>query len=241
MRSKKLEEGYVYWFRDMKKINNINQQLEETGNIIAEENKMLEGENRLAEKQERIRQQNIIYDCVYEKISGRLEELDYLVDHLPKEEKTAEEKMKYGAFLMAYIKRCSNLVLHVHQDHKVSTGEICLAIEESLNYVRLWGVKAFFSMESDCDIGGKAALLLYEFFQSVMELFWEETDTLLIILECGRQLRFYMELGGTKKGLPEQFMEKELTEVSGRFVNEREGNIEFITLQIPSDGIQEKK
>ena len=241
LRSKKLEEGYVYWFRDMKKINNINQQLEETGNIIAEENKMLEGENRLAEKQERIRQQNIIYDCVYEKISGRLEELDYLVDHLPKEEKTAEEKMKYGAFLMAYVKRCSNLVLHVHQDHKVSTGEICLAIEESLNYVRLWGVKAFFSMESDCDIGGKAALLLYEFFQSVMELFWEETDTLLIILECGRQLRFYMELGGTKKGLPEQFMEKELTEVSGRLVNEREGNIEFITLQIPSDGIQEKK
>ena len=142
---------------------------------------------------------------------------------------------------MAYIKRCSNLVLHVHQDHKVSTGEICLAIEESLNYVRLWGVKAFFSMESDCDIGGKAALLLYEFFQSVMELFWEETDTLLIILESGRQLRFYMELGGTKKGLPEQFMEKELTEVSGRLVNEREGNIEFITLQIPSDGIQEKK
>ena len=50
-----------------------------------------------------------------------------------------------------------------------------------------------------------------------------------------------MELGGTKKGLPEQFMEKELTEVSGRLVNEREGNIEFITLQIPSDGIQEKK
>ena len=96
-------------------------------------------------------------------------------------------------------------------------------------------------MESDCDIGGRAALLLYEFFQSVMELFWEETDTLLIILECGRQLRFYMELGGTKKGLPEQFMEKELTEVSGRLVNEREGNIEFITLQIPSDGIQEKK
>ena len=74
-----------------------------------------------------------------------------------------------------------------------------------------------------------------------MELFWKETDTLLITLECDRQLRFYMELCGSPKRLPEQFMEKELTEISGRIINEREGNTEFITLRISSDGIQEQK
>lgn len=54
--------------KDILQIQEINKKLTELGNILEEENAMLEGENRLAQQREQIRQKTVLYDTIMNRL-----------------------------------------------------------------------------------------------------------------------------------------------------------------------------
>lgn len=65
------------------------------------------------------------------------------------DEKAFIDTMKYACILNCYVKRCSNLLLLSHQNARIDSGELFLAISESLEYVRLFGIKAHASCKGE--------------------------------------------------------------------------------------------
>lgn len=74
-------------------------------------------------------------------------------------EKMFEHTMKYACILNAYIKRLSNMLLLYHQNCRIFSGELCLAISESLEYVRLYGIKAHFEYRGESLMAGERVLI----------------------------------------------------------------------------------
>ena len=75
--------------------------------------------------------------------------------------------MKYACILNAYIKRYSNLFLLSHQNRLIGSGELQLALMESLEYVRLYGMIAHGSFQGEASLPGNRILLVYRIFEAI--------------------------------------------------------------------------
>ena len=77
-------------------------------------------------------------------VSPQLKELNELLDSFEEQnDQDIREKLCYGGVLNVYIKRCSNLLIMSRQSGVLNVGELWLALSESLEYMRLYGIKAY--------------------------------------------------------------------------------------------------
>ena len=141
--------------------------------------------------------------------------------------------MKYGAVLVVYIKRCSNLILLMHQKEKISTGELQIAIEESLHYIRLYGVRSIGSIDSNMELSGSRILFLYTFFENVAERIIGNCSAWLINLECSEDICLRIEAQVKDLVIPVDFMHDRIEEFAGILQIENEQDAIFITLTLP--------
>ena len=79
LRSHAIHGGFGYWTKDISEINNLNRQLEDLGDVLAEENAILDAENKLAEERIGIEQQNKLYDDIAKSVSPQLDKLRTVV------------------------------------------------------------------------------------------------------------------------------------------------------------------
>lgn len=169
LKSRKIQGGFGYWIRDVSEISAINSQMKKLEGVMSEENVMLKAENRLAEKKSRISQQEEIYKNIAERVEPQIMKINEILEAEHKDEADFEKKMKYACILNVYIKRYSNLILLSGKSGRAQIGELFLAIDESLMYVRLYGIKArgFYSGEGRTHCG--SLLLVYGFFETIIE------------------------------------------------------------------------
>ena len=121
----------------------LNRNLEDVGDVLVEENAMLEGAIRLSEKKIKVEEKNQLYNEIAREVSPQLKELNELLDSLEQNDQDIREKLCYGGVLNVYIKRCSNLLIMSRQSGVLNVGELWLALSESLEYMRLYGIKAY--------------------------------------------------------------------------------------------------
>lgn len=169
LRSHKITGGYSFWIKDITEINAANRKLSDLGDVIAEENAMLEGENRLKEKKNRIIQQSRLYREIAQDLSEELKVLSGLLQNPPEEEAAFEKHIKYAAVYNVYIKRRSNLLLLSSEQSTISGTELALAIRESMDYVQLTGCKGLFTCDGSGLFPAEWMLLTYKLFQRVIE------------------------------------------------------------------------
>lgn len=227
--------GYVYWLKDLTEINEINNKLAELGKILEEDNALLCEEKIIAENKTQIQLKNRIYDSIYSQIAPQLRHLENILETVPDEEDVFEEKMKYGAVLVVFIKRCSNLILLMHQKEKISTGEFQIAVEESLRYIRLNGVRAIEIIESDMELSGSQILFMYTFFENVTELILGKCTDLLVSFECSEEICLRIEAQVKDITVPVNFMYDRIEEFSGVLQIENEQDTIFLTLTLPGN------
>lgn len=244
--------GYGYWTRDITEINRLNREIENLGDVIAEENTMLEAENRIKEKLMRIKEQNRLYDHISETVKPQLDTINSILDNLSQEEEEFEMTMKYACILNSYIKRHSNLLLLQKQNGALFGSELRRAVAESMEYVKLYGIKTLFSCcdEGACD--GKAALTAYEVFEGILEKTIPGASHMLVFLDiCTDGLYLKMEIeipdgmsdevpGGMSDGLsdgriPPDFMASKLSALGGSLETERDGATEYVSLALPRE------
>ena len=88
-------------------------------------------------------EKNQLYNEIAREVSPQLKELNELLDSLEQNDQDIREKLCYGGVLNVYIKRCSNLLIMSRQSGVLNVGELWLALSESLEYMRLYGIKAY--------------------------------------------------------------------------------------------------
>lgn len=195
LKSHRIQGGYCYWIKNMSEINHLNQMLEDVGNVLTEENAILEAENHMMEEQTKVCQQNALYDGIAKRVSLQLNEISRLIDVPVQDETAFIATMKYACILNCYVKRCSNLLLLSHQNERVDSSELFLAISESLEYVSLCGIKAHVFCKGVRQFLGEKILLVYELFENVLETSIPGVDALFVNMDVRDDaLSFQMEL-----------------------------------------------
>ena len=236
--------GYVNWTRDITEINRLNREIENLGDVIAEENTMLEAENRMKENLMRIEEQNRLYDYISETVKPQLDAINSILDNPPQEEEKFEMDMKYACILNSYIKRHSNLLLLLKQDGAPFGSELKRAISESLEYVKMYGVKTLFSCRDEGTCQGNDALTGYEVFEGILEKTIPGASHMLVFLDIctdGLYLRMEIEIPGEedKVGeigrIPPDFMASKLDISGGSLETERDGATEYVSLALPRE------
>ncbi|MGN1351141.1 MAG: histidine kinase N-terminal 7TM domain-containing protein [Anaerovoracaceae bacterium] len=237
LRSHAVNGGYGYWFKDVTEINRLNKELEDMGDLLNEENAMLKAENELAEKQSSIRQQNDLYKSINEGVRVQLDRLDALLKHPPQDEMEFERMMKYACILNTYVKRHSNMQLVFGKDGWLSSEELRLAVSESMEYVRLYGIKAHASFSGACEMGGRQILAAYEVYEAVLEMGMPDADALFVDIVSGSgNLTVRMEMNNPTALLPDQLWGDALAELGGSLKVEAEDSTEYIYLILPTGG-----
>ena len=108
---------------------------------------------------------------------------------------------------------------------------------ESLEYVRLYGVKTHGRYQGEGRLQGEKALFVYEFFQTVLESAFPGADALLLDLDLTEEvLLLQMELNAPGKMMSEQEKRQEIEALGGSYRLEISGQTEHISLVLPIGG-----
>ncbi len=240
LRSHPIHGGYGFWTKDISGINRLNRKLAETGNVLAEENAILEAENKLAEDRIRMEQQERLYSDIAGSVKAQLDEISTLLDTLPEDETAFEQTMKYICILNAYVKRRSNLLLLFHQNRYLSSIELRLAILESLEYVQLYGVRVHGDFSGEALLQGELLLAAYGLFEAALEAALPQTDAMLVRLQLsGGVLTLRMELNSPRACLAKDAMEETVTALGGTLETALEEQTEYVCLTLPIGGANE--
>lgn len=234
LRSSRILGGYCYWIKDISYINTLNSRLSELGNVLEEENAMLKAEQKLLQEQNRIRRQNALYDDISRKIRPQLDQISRILEESDREDGEFIRKMKYACILNAYVKRYSNLLLIARQNAYIDCGELWLALSETLNYVKLYGVKAYGICQGKASLPGDQLLIIYELFESILESAIPGSDVFLVnldILEAVLSLRITIET--PRELLTENILREKMHDLSGTLHLELEQQTEYISLRLP--------
>lgn len=237
LHSHAIRGGFGYWTKDITDLNRLNRELEELGDVLAEENAMLDAENKLAESRIHIAQQNLLYDSIAQRVGPQLEKLDRLLKALPEDEPGFQQAMKYACILNAYVKRCSNLLLLSHQGRQIGSGELWLAISESLEYVRLYGIKAYGACHGEGVLSQECGLAAYEVFENVLEAVIPGTNAVLVDLALSdTALCLRMELNQPGQVFEESGLRDTLAALKGTVNTEVDQNTAYVCLTLPLGG-----
>lgn len=237
LKSHAIHGGFGYWTKDISEINRLNCELADLGDVLTEENAMLDAENKLAEERIRIEQQNKLYDDIAKSVKPQLDKISMLIDKPAKNDENFELKMKYACILYAYIKRLSNMLLLFHQNEFIPSGELCLAITESLEYTRLCGIKVYFDYCGEVDLKGEYALLAYEVFEFVLESGIPKADAVLINLELSSDfLNLRIEMNNPNEIISKEFMKDRISALGAVLETETEQTTEYVSFVLPFGG-----
>ena len=239
-KSRAINGGFCYWMRDISQINMLNCELEDLGDVLAEENTMLEAENNMRVKRLRIEEQNKLYDDLARNVRSQLEKLQELLENLPENEEEFENKMKYACVLNAYVKRHSNLLLSFHESKRIYSDELRYSLVESLEYLRLYGIKAHSFYIGEGGFSGEKILLAYEVFEAAVEAALPRTDAILVNTVASEgSLTLRMELNAPQSLLAKDCLYEKISAQGGALEVETEGKTEYVTLIFPAGGEEE--
>lgn len=237
LKSKNMHGGFCYWTRDLSEIFRLNQEIYNLGDVLTEENAILTAENKLKEDRVRIRKKNELYDSLAVCVQSQIDKLNELIKSLTDEESAFEQAMKYACILNSYIKRYSNLLLLYHQKGQIDSSELCLAISESIEYVRQYGVKAYAAYAVEGILPGETILLVYEVFETVLEAGIPGADAVFVKLDRKEQtISFYMELNLPGKFVQEDMMREKIYACKGTIKIEKSNHTEYVHLELPTGG-----
>ncbi|MBQ9818537.1 MAG: hypothetical protein IJM59_13870 [Proteobacteria bacterium] len=161
--------GFVYWQDDIAALNRINEELQENGELLAEEAELLRLQNELKEERARIDAKVKVYDEIAAKVLTQSQKIIILCADAEKNPNQYISNMKTVCLLAVYIKRYANLALLTADLTTMNIQELALAIRESLHSLRDLDVQIDESLGGDFLITASNALSTYACFEQLLE------------------------------------------------------------------------
>ena len=234
LNSRAVHGGWGYWTTDMTEINLLNARLEDLGDVLSEENSMLEGENELRERRLRIEQQAELYGGIELDVAPQLHRVSRLLALAKADCPEAEKLLKHAAVLTAYIKRRCNLLLLSHQQAQLPARELSLALTESLEYIRLCGIEACGEYKDDAALPSGHVLLAYRLFETALEERFDDVEAVSVNLRSAGGLRLNLEIAGVS--VPRDILAGEIAAEGGSLSVTCEDGSALLHLRFPEGG-----
>lgn len=176
--------GYIFWQEDVSELISVLNALGDTRDELKDYSQLLAEETRQKKRRRELEERKRLYDAVQCKVFPQVKQLEELLGQLRAVEDTDEAKMLYSkiAVIGAYLKRRSNLIFLADQTGRVDTRELFLCLNESVSNLRLAGVSCSVQFDLDGTIEGETAGMLYDFFETVMEIVYDELTGLNVIV-----------------------------------------------------------
>ena len=180
VRRQGIRGGSVVWATDLRPVQSLNRQLEDTARELEQRNAFLREENRMKKEMTELSFRTGIYDRVARVLRPQLEELEALSSA---EGDALAANLPRICVLTTYVKRRSNLEL-LRADGTLSVEELAAAMTETVDALRLAGVEAAIGPAGAGALDADTIISAYEY-------------CFCLIMDCLPELRaFYVLISG---------------------------------------------
>ena len=196
LNSKKISGGRILWQNDLTQIKQLLAQLTETQEQLNENNVLLKAELELKENKVRLDEKNRLYDRIASEVYSQLEKAEKLLKLAEENPEKTRETLLQICVLSAYIKRRSNLLLLNEENSTIQSKELEYCFRESLKNFELNNV--IISFDSVCNdmLSVEFAVLAYDLFENIVEVFIENINAVLVHLHCKNgDVRLRIQIG----------------------------------------------
>ena len=199
----------------MTSINRLNADLQETADLLAAENTLLEEENKIKERTARIETQNRLYDEIALSVRPQLDRLDALLKDAERGGALNRDDLAPAAVLGAYVKRHSNLVLNADLSPTMSSTDLHFAIKETCEYLELSGLRCALMVQGKSELPSAFVILAYECFEAVLEAASPAAHAIMVDLSAADGFCMTVMADAPNAGLNEDWRQSELMSLGG--------------------------
>ena len=165
-----VDGGYAVWTEDVSALRNIKEDSELLADELADRNEILRYEYKREAKRRKVEEQNRLYDLLRSATQTQIDRIAELTKEYRRISSTDPDRAKTLlaeiAVLCSYIKRRKHLTLLTDRDIKISATELHRAFNESLQTLKLLGVRSsLYVDESLSMLSGKTATAVFDFLR----------------------------------------------------------------------------
>ena len=185
MKRHPLQDGWVFWTEDISELNRIQEELGMTQDELRDSGNVLAAENAQREKRLRLSEENRLYDMMEIQTSKQVTLLRNCLTEIQKAESTdaARRLLGQAIILGTYIKRRNNLIFVSTRRGTISAQELRLCFNESVENLNLYGMECAVSINGDGRFPMKQAMQIYDLFEAVVETGIKSIRSLLFSIE----------------------------------------------------------
>ena len=186
----KLRRGWVFWKEDISALNQIQKELELTGDELRDTGDVLAAENAQHARWLKLTEGNRLYDMMESQTARQIAMLRDLLAELRKTEDSDRARHLLGQVIIigTYIKRRSNLFFVGVQRGAISVQELRLCLNESSENISVYGADCKTIVKGEGQLTVEQATQVYDLFEAVVETELESLRALLISIEVGKRV-----------------------------------------------------
>ncbi|MCR5250068.1 MAG: hypothetical protein K6E50_05625 [Lachnospiraceae bacterium] len=223
--------GHVSWVEDLGPIHRLNRELSELAEELEDENDLIRQENDLRAERVSYETRNRLYNRLYGAVRPQALRTDELLTVGEGEEEAFRRRLVRAGVLSAYIKRMGNLMLLTDGAERVSSGELGLALKESLEYVQLSGCACELRENGRCDLPADLLLLAYELFETALEDAWPRLHCCAVLLDCRERFVLQITLDAELNDLRPSWKAGELSALNAKLELDYEDDTGYVRLE----------
>jgi hypothetical protein len=217
-------------------------ELENTKTELMDDVELLKNELSVRQRRLRVDEQNRLYDLTVRQIMPQIEKIKQYVALAPQADEPEKYKLLWNINVLgAYIKRRANLILMATGQETVTVGDLARCLKESFENLEAGGVAADLSIDTTCDITPEHAVLLYDFFEAVVESTLSRFHSLSVIVsDRGKAFIMSIEIKSAVEQvslLDENWKKEELASSGGHILcKAKDEGIFSIAMHLPKGG-----
>ena len=186
----RLRRGWVFWKEDISTLNQIQKELELTGDELRDTGDVLAAENAQHARWLKLTEENRLYDMMESQTARQIAMLRDLLAELRKTEDPDRARHLLGQAIIigTYVKRRSNLIFVGVQRGAISVQELRLCLNESSENISVYGADCKAIVKGKGQLTAEQATQVYDLFEAVVETELESLRALLISIEVGKRV-----------------------------------------------------
>lgn len=174
--------GHALWIEDVSEMNRLLSELKEVGELLSENNDLLQAELELKERQAAVDEKNRLYDRVTKEVASQLKTLDDLLSDGHSKAIPIRERLTWLCVLGTYIKRRSNLIILSEDDYALSVKELEYCLLESVEAISSGGIDCYLKRGCDGVLPTVDTVLLYDLFEEAVEKALPSLSALFVLM-----------------------------------------------------------
>ncbi len=161
--------GYAVWQEDIRKLSQLQRDIQESTQMLTEANTMLAEEEKIERSITKENAKKQLMEQLEAEIAGSLKQLSTMIENLPHAETQSIETTRI-ALLLCYIKRRSNLFFREKETNSIAMCELIAYMDELSGIAKYSNVQIATVNETKGSIAIRYATLFYDIFYAVADV-----------------------------------------------------------------------